>query len=366
MRILLLSAYDTDSHRAWCQGLLDHCPQLQWTYLTLPGRYFSWRIRGNALSWAHGETRETLQQDYDLVLATSMVDLATLKGLLPNLARTPCVMYFHENQFAYPKSDKQHASIEPQMVNLYSALAADHVFFNSHYNRQTFLDGTQNLLKKLPDFAPLQAIEHVRQLSSVLPVPINEPCTAYQADSNTGTPLSVIWNHRWEYDKGPEVLMEVIQLCEERQLNISFTIAGRSFRSIPECLKLLQTTQPQCVKHIGTFENKQDYIAALSQHHVVLSTAHHEFQGLAMLEACSQGCVPLAPNDLAYPEWIPSSGLYPTNKDPKEQAKAILERLLQWQQQGLPSRPDVSAYFWPQMAKEYASKLLKIQEETQV
>ncbi len=76
MRILLLSAYDAHSHRRWRQGLVDAFPDWQWTVLTLPPRNFLWRIRGNSLSWAFSE-RETLEQPYDLVIATSMTDLST-------------------------------------------------------------------------------------------------------------------------------------------------------------------------------------------------------------------------------------------------------------------------------------------------
>ena len=58
------------------------CPKHDWTVLSLPARYFSWRIRGNSLSWAFGE-RERLQQPYDLIIATSMVDLTSLRGFVP-------------------------------------------------------------------------------------------------------------------------------------------------------------------------------------------------------------------------------------------------------------------------------------------
>ena len=88
MRILLLSAYDAHSHRRWRQGLVAAFPEWQWTVLTLPPRYFSWRVRGNSLSWAFSE-RETLEQPYDVLIATSMTDLSALKGLVPALASVP-------------------------------------------------------------------------------------------------------------------------------------------------------------------------------------------------------------------------------------------------------------------------------------
>ena len=91
MRILLLSAYDADSHRYWRENLLRHLECFEWRCLTLPPRHFSWRIRGNPVSWV-SSCGEQLSEPYDLLLATSMVDVATIKGLIPSLASTPTLV----------------------------------------------------------------------------------------------------------------------------------------------------------------------------------------------------------------------------------------------------------------------------------
>jgi glycosyltransferase involved in cell wall biosynthesis len=359
MRILLLSAYDTDSHKSWCQGLMSHLPHHQWCYLTLPGRFFSWRIRGNGLSFAYGEHAELLQQPFDLVIATSMVDLATLKGLVPNLATTPSIVYFHENQFAYPKSAQQHASIEPKMVNLYSALSADVVLFNSHFNQQSFLSGLTDLFNRLPDHAPVSAITSITDKSHVLPVPIDTPHTIPTTHFTPGETLNIIWNHRWEYDKGPDTLVNLIQHAHQTQLNMAFTICGMSFRTIPAEFKALQELALPNVKHMGTFESKAEYLSQLAQHHVVLSTAHHEFQGLAVLEGAAHGCIPLAPNRLAYPEWIPTSSLY-DEETTETQAHIIVRQLKEWQEQGLPPQVDVCHYDWQVLTPKYEHVLTHV------
>jgi len=351
MKILLLSAYDTDSHRSWCQGLMAHLPNIQWHYLSLPGRFFSWRIRGNPLSWAQGKDKQVLQQDFDLILATSMVDLATLRGLAPTLAQIPAMMYFHENQFAYPKSDQQHTSVEPQMVNLYSALSAQRVLFNSEYNRDSFLLGAEKLLKRLPDEVPPGIIQTIEEKSRVLPVPITEHVAPIKVPSHHET-LTVIWNHRWEYDKGPELLKAVVDLVESQKLAIAFIIAGLSFRNVPPALQQLQEKHPRCIAHIGTYAQKSDYLSALDNSQVVLSTAHHEFQGLAMLEAAARGCIPLAPDRLAYPEWVPKACLY-KNGSMDKQAANIVAKLKHWQQHGLPTPVPVERYFWPSLIGQY-------------
>ncbi|EAT12729.1 DUF3524 domain-containing protein [Bermanella marisrubri] len=351
MKVLLLSAYDTDSHKSWCQGLMQHLPEFEWHYSCLPGRYFSWRIRGNPLSWMTGKDQSLFQQRFDLIIATSMVDVATLRGLTPELAGTPWLVYFHENQFAYPKSQQQHGSIEPQMVNLYSALAADHVLFNSQFNRRTMLDGITQLMAKMPDLAPRNLAQRIESKSQILPVPINlKPAKAWVNHSNENK-LKLIWNHRWEYDKGPDSLLNIVRAIEEKRLPIEVNIAGKRFQRAPDAFDKLSDLS--CVKRIGTYESVEDYLQALLESDIVLSTASHEFQGLAMLEGAAMNCVPLAPNDLAYPEWIPQSCLYQTEQD----AICLLEK---WCQQGLPETPDVHHYTWQYMAPKYQSLLVSL------
>jgi len=125
-RIWILSAYHAESHAYWCSWLQNNLPYDRQLF-SLPGRHFRWRIRGNPLSWMDSLP----DTPPDLIIATSMVDLATLRGLRPEFARVPALLYFHENQFAYPVSAGQHPSIDPQMVQLYAALSATCLAFNS-------------------------------------------------------------------------------------------------------------------------------------------------------------------------------------------------------------------------------------------
>ena len=79
--VWLLSAYKADSHGAWADWLVSTFPEIRWFRLELPGRFFQWRIRGNPLSWLDSLPAEIP----DLILATSMVDVATIRGLHPRL-----------------------------------------------------------------------------------------------------------------------------------------------------------------------------------------------------------------------------------------------------------------------------------------
>jgi len=376
MRVLLLSAYDAASHRRWREGLVSQFPEHDWEVLTLPARHFSWRIRGNGLSWAYAE-RDILERGFDLVIATSMVDLATLRGLVPVLASVPAIAYFHENQFAYPASEQQFESIEPQMVNLYTALAATRIVFNSEYNRHTFLDGVEVLLAKLPDAVPAAIVEGLAAKATVLPVALEAGCFSggdFKAEGRAASqvpaagPLHVIWNHRWEYDKGPERLLAIVERLLDRRVEFQLSVLGERFRQVPDAfvnLKRRLDTDSRRLRQWGYIESLDDYRACLNSGDIVLSTAVHDFQGLSMLEAVAAGCLPLAPDRLSYPELFGAEFRYGVGADDADGeanlATDAIERLALQQQEGkLPAAPSVTKFGWPALRPRYAGLLAEV------
>ena len=56
--------------------------------------------------------------------------------------------------------------------------------------------------------------------------------------------------------------------------------------------------------HWGYLESRAAYCDALLQADVFVSTARHEFFGIAAAEAIAAGCFPLLPDRLAYPELV--------------------------------------------------------------
>ncbi|MBB6523731.1 tRNA-queuosine alpha-mannosyltransferase domain-containing protein [Pseudoteredinibacter isoporae] len=341
-KALLLSAYDAQSHRYWRKQICQGLDQWQWSELCLPPRYFSWRQRGNSLSWAFKE-RETLTQEYDFLLATSMVDLSALRGFVPELAQLPTVVYFHENQFAYPQNAQQLSSIEPQLTSVYSALCADKILFNSLFNLNSFLAGARALLKAMPDQVPKGLMDRLSAKAEVLPVPI-----ASQSDRELMTAplgqkshcLRILWNHRWEYDKGPERLLAAIErldqqlksMAKEARPDIRWLILGQSFRKVPgEFTKIERILRaddsPMALEAWGYESSVEAYHSHLGSADIVLSTAEHDFQGLAILEAHAAACYPLLPQRLVYPEWFQESICYPSSTI-EEEAQGLADEVL--------------------------------------
>ncbi len=326
-----MSAYRTDSHARWTDWLVDAHPHVTWKRLELPGRRFRWRIRGNPISWLN----RLPESEPDLIFATSMVDLATLKGLHPRLAGVRSWYYFHENQFAYPLSEHQLNRIDPQMVQLYGALASERIFFNSDFNRRSFLDGVFELLRPKPQADSLGIRQQLEAKSSVLPIPIHPIPPAAEKD-----PLLILWNHRWEYDKAPELFADaMIRLAENTGIDFRLALLGdrSSVHTSPALLRLREQIPDRIM--VDERADSETYRGILGRSMVVVSTALHEFQGLAMLEAVSAGARPLVPDDLCYPEQYPDVYRYPAGD-----TQALAERLESWFRHGFPPAPDVAAW----------------------
>jgi hypothetical protein len=61
---------------------------------------------------------------------------------------------------------------------------------------------------------------------------------------------------------------------------------------------------------MGYVRSRRDYFHLLKSGTIVVSTARHEFFGLAVIEAVRAGCRPLLPRRLSYPELFPGEYLY--------------------------------------------------------
>lgn len=386
LQVLLLSPYDAYSHQQWRETLVSMFPEFDWTVLTLPPRYFAWRVRGNSLSWAY-EQRQNLERQYDLLICTSLTDLSGLRGLLPPLATIPTLVYFHENQFAYPtngtdataddkpsqkKTQPSHisggdltpASVEAAMLSLYTALCADQILFNSEWNLRSFLSGSEQLLRKLPDHVPSQVTELIAQKAAVLSVPLPDSLYAMTevehasslttpltlADKGTpAAPLNIVWNHRHEYDKGPDLLLAIVQRLIRSDLSCRFHLLGQRFRQRPEAFNEIDRLLTAYYEDRGItpgvnrwLKDRNAYLAQLRSADVVLSTALHDFQGLAVQEACVLGCVPLVPDALAYPEFIPSVYRFEAKGSLEQQAESAFNHLLLITSAFATSRPTAS------------------------
>ncbi|XP_072179185.1 tRNA-queuosine alpha-mannosyltransferase-like [Diadema setosum] len=528
-RILLLEPFYGGSHRQLIDLLQENVPCT--TLFTLPASKWHWRARTSALYFA---SEIPTNHSFKLLFASSVLNLAELVALRPDLACLRKVLYFHENQLVYPVRKQQDRDFQYGYNQIISCLVADTVVFNSSYNQESFLASIASFMKLMPD-RPRGLADKIRPKCKVVSFPINFPdgesveraapsaptstslppqddkreyvsvaarlgkseiaveqkkggkvtsdpisiwleaktasprgdhdgqtgqneesednppantdrcsgrgtqngnmdvsnkksevqekesksscvcdvhgheqdsmqrsqitvrsigdsvglrcsggndedtgggaggschsdalkegqccgsrfsyCTQDEekvVHSSDARPLHIVWPHRWEHDKNPEELFDILFQLHDAGCEFHVSVLGETYQEIPPVFAEARERISSHILHWGYLPSKQDYYNVLSVADVVISTAHHEFFGVAMLEAVYLGCYPMCPNRLVYPEIFPSQYIYRTPTQ-------LLKKLKRFC-----SRPDLarnhlcevelSKYSWKHLKRDY-------------
>jgi len=302
--VWLIEPYYAGSHQAWADGYQAHSRHAM-HLLTLPGRFWKWRMQGGALTLAR--MAQARDERPDLILASDMLNVPLFLALAgEHVAGVPVAFYFHENQLTYPLQPGEKRDLHYGFINFVSALRADAVFFNSSYHMAAFFDELPRLLKHFPDYNELWAVDALRAKSQVLPLGLDLARFDAHRSTLTGRPL-ILWNHRWEYDKAPETFFRAMYALVKEGLDFGLLLLGQSFRNRPDEFIEARERLPERIVHFGYAADAAAYSRLLWQADVVVSTALHDFFGAAIVEACYCGCFPILPRDLAYPELIPAA-----------------------------------------------------------
>ncbi len=344
LRVLVLEPYYGGSHKVFVDTVLAECAH-DTTLWTLPARKWKWRMRGAAI-WFAQQLRE-VDEPFDVILANDMLSVADLRALLPKDHREArIVCYFHENQLTYPMTDESERDFQYGFTNITSCLASDKVWFNSGSHREAFIAAAEALMKKMPDHVPQGVVEAIRQKSGVIyplvssawlqddetqppeddalppedetllseddaQLPV-DGAMAVQSDlrepdirQDGAKPRVVLWNHRWEYDKAPEVFFEALFELSDRGVGFGVIVLGEAFRESPGIFEVAQEKLVSHILHWGYAPNPEAYRKLLLASDIVVSTAIQENFGYSVVEAMLCGCCPLLPNRLSYPEIVP-------------------------------------------------------------
>jgi glycosyltransferase involved in cell wall biosynthesis len=128
-------------------------------------------------------------------------------------------------------------------------------------------------------------------------------------------PVTILWNHRWEHDKEPEVFLRAVSILAAEGLAFRVHLVGERFRRVPPALAAAREMLGDRLATFGFVDDRQAYLALLRESDVAVSTARQEFYGIALLEAAYAGAYPLAPDRLVYPELYPPEHLYADEED---------------------------------------------------
>ena len=148
MRIFIASSYHSGSHRAWAEGYAAHSAH-EVHLVTLPGSFWQWRLTGGFVELAAGiEEAADRHGRPDVILATSLVDVAGLRGMVSSrLGSIPTALYMHENQITYPAISRSRTERNYGLINWTSLIAADMVAFNSEFHRSALLGALPALVE---------------------------------------------------------------------------------------------------------------------------------------------------------------------------------------------------------------------------
>ncbi len=288
MRILLVSPYHGGSHASWAQGLERHSRHTV-ELLTLPDRFWKWRMHGGAATLGRRFLAD--HQRPDVILATDMLDLTTFLALTRAVtADIPAVLYMHENQLTYPLPAERDAGPMRRQggerdhhyafVNFSSMLAADRVVFNSAFHRDAWFHALPRFLRHFPEHNELGSVDELRSRSCVLPVGIEtDDLEASAATPDSPAPPLIIWNQRWEYDKNPAQLLRALREVADRGVAFRLAVCGQAFGKSPPGFEGIEEMFGDRLIHLG-FAGAEHYRRLLVQATLTVSTADHEFFGV--------------------------------------------------------------------------------------
>lgn len=339
-RILALEPWDDGSHRAVRKSIERH-GDLDWQWLTLPGRGARWRLRHAGLNFAERASEmDSAGERFDAVFVSGLCSMSDFRAAAPKSMRNlPHVLYMHENQAAYPVSqavDRRTIDRDAHLsfTNLSSIESADRVLWNSRYNRDSFIDQMTILLRRAPESVSSSWIDRLQAKSTIAWPPVessraehailhNPAVDDYPDDADGRSVVRVAWPHRWEHDKGCDELLALIEdHRDDPNLALRWTILGERYERMPAAMHAILDRHQDVIDHAGHLDSRDDYLQALARCDWVNSTARHEFFGIAVAEAMLLGCLPWLPDRLSYPEIIPANlrGTNPWNPpaDPQE------------------------------------------------
>ena len=321
LKILLIEPYYTGSHKKWANDyrrLSNHNVKI----LSLKGQFWKWRMHGGAVTLA--DKFNKINWKPNLIIATDMLDFTTFLSLTRKKTyNIPAIIYFHENQISYPWSPndidvKKNRDSHYGFINYSSALSSDHILFNSNYHMNTFVNELNPFLKNFPDHNELDSINIIKRKSKTLHLGLDLKRFDLKKIKKKEKP-SILWNHRWEYDKNPELFFSVLEKVKNEGYKFNLIVIGENFSQSPEIFDRAKKNFKDELIHWGYAKTFELYAELLWRADILPVTSNQEFFGISVMEAIYCGNWPILPNRLTYPELLPEvnhkENIYQDEKD---------------------------------------------------
>ena len=357
MKFLFLEPFYGGSHGDFADGWVNHSRH-RIDLVTLPARFWKWRMRGAALHFAK---KVQSPAEYDGLIVSNLMSLSDLKALWG----TDCpasLVYFHENQLSYPLPPGETMDYQYGFTDITTGVVAERLLFNSRTHMDTFFNALPGFIEMMPEFRPKWVIGQIRGKAAHLYPGCNYPSGPAELREweLTKAPL-IIWNQRWEFDKRPEIFIAALEAALSRGHEFRLAFLGENFQVVPESFLTAREKFGERIVQYGYEPSKEKYKEWLRQGVVVVSTAIQENFGISVVEAIRRGCYPLLPNNLVYPELIPQEHhddcLYRGQEDLVEKLSLILANPGQYSDKREALADYAEQYSWELVIGKYDNEL---------
>lgn len=321
MLIFILDSFYEASHRQWAEGLqstsIHHID-----IFSLSPHHWKWSMHGGSIELAAKvNDQETIP---DLMIVTDMIDLSLFRSLLSiRFSQIPILLYFHENQITYPS---QHTDHHYGFINFTSCLIADGIAFNSIYHKDIFISSLPSFLNMFPKNDLVKHIPAILQKSSILGIGFHSQIDRV-SNLHGKTPV-ILWNHRWEHDKNPELFFNTLFQLKEDGVRFKLIVLGKSYQRSLDIFNRAKVKLATEILHFGFVEDRASYQKWIRLADIIPVTSNQDFFGISAVEAMRAGLYPILPDRLAFPEHLPvahrSSCLYSGDEEFYQKLKSIL------------------------------------------
>lgn len=356
MKFLFLEPFFGGSHRSFAEGWVSHSRH-DIDLVTLPARFWKWRMRGAAL---HFFEKIPSLNTYQGLITTDLMSLSDFRALA-GPACPPALVYFHENQLTYPLAPGESRDYQFCFTDITTALVADRVLFNSTTHSNTFFAGLPGLLKMMPEYRPNWVLPAIRKKSTVLYPGCHFPAKMAPLTPLDLSPPLIIWNHRWEFDKNPVDFFDALDALLKRGVDFRLALLGENFQKVPKPFIAARERYGHRIVQYGYESSTEKYREWLDQGAVVISTSNQENFGISMVEAIRHGCLPLLPDRLVYPEIIPGrfhrDCLYDSPGDLLDKLSRLITGVSAYAQHREALATEMGRYAWENLIDQYDAAL---------
>jgi glycosyltransferase involved in cell wall biosynthesis len=188
---------------------------------------------------------------------------------------------------------------------------------------------------------------------------------ASEAGAGPGWPRGerhlVLWNHRWEFDKRPDLFARAVTRLLDDGHDFDVVLLGESRGQERVFGRLRDRLGERCLA-FGYQEDRAAYDRWLERADIVVSCAEQEYFGISVAEAVHAGCYPVLPRAQVYPSLYGAHCRGRHFYEGEDELVALLAALLGGDRCGhvCSLDRDMDRYCWERLAPAYDDLMAEV------